>query len=206
MLRTRTSTYSGGATSSILSKDECIAVRSALYVRDRLMRGGLSRYSHITAMSPRQFLETVVRPNIRVFHDNFADQRHAYNAISAIDALAAHLYFWASANAPAAVVSDPDDTYFRGSPAKRDPQFALLRDIAKAQKHVHLRRGSPQVTSADQISARPLGYGEAQYGLGRYGGGAQVVVDIAPGEVVYVESIVDDGLAFLETEMTALGA
>jgi hypothetical protein len=50
-------------------------------------------------MTPRDFLEAVVRPNVDDFHAQFPDLRHAYNAISAVDALAAHLYVWARTNA-----------------------------------------------------------------------------------------------------------
>jgi len=50
--------------------------------------------------TPRQFLETVVRPNVADFHSHFAGLRHAHNAIGAVDALAAHLYVWATENAP----------------------------------------------------------------------------------------------------------
>lgn len=157
-------------------------------------------------MTPREFLESVVRPNIQDFHDNFASLRHAHNAVSSVDALAAHLYVWAKTHAPTAVASVNDDSYYRQTLSLRDQQFALLRDIAKAQKHVHLTRHSPQVARADQVTSRAIGYGEGGYGEGRFGGVEQVVVDVSPGDFRYVESIVDDGLVFLEAEMTALGA
>jgi hypothetical protein len=142
----------------------------------------------VRGVTPREFLEAVVRPNVTDFRSHFADLRHAHNAISAVDALAAHLYVWAKVN------------------AARDQNFALLRDIAKAQKHVHLTRHNPQVTRSDQITTRPIGYGEGVYGMVRYGDVGQVVVDIAPGDFSYVENVVDESLAFLETEMTAIGA
>lgn len=157
-------------------------------------------------MTPREFLETIVRPNVNDFHANFADLRHAHNAITAVDALAAHLYTWAKANAPSALAFVADDTVYRAELAKRDQKFTLLRDIAKAQKRVHLVRGSPAVARADQVSARPIGWGEGGYGAGRYGGPDQVVVDIAHGHFEYVEIIVDEGLSFLEREMQTLGA
>jgi hypothetical protein len=81
----------------------------------------------------------------------------------------------------------------------------LLRDIANAQKHVHLTRRTPQVTLADQIVSRPIGWGEGPYGLGRYGGVQQVVVDIRPGDFAYLENTIDNALAFLEAEMASLG-
>ena len=156
-------------------------------------------------MTPREFLEEIVRPNVADFRTNFGDLRHAHNAVSAVDALAAHLYVWAKANAPATVVSVNDDSHYRASLALRDPSFALLRDIAKAQKHVHLTRHNPQVARADQITARAIGWGEGGFGEGRFGGPEQVVVDVSPNRFSYVETIIDSSLAFLESEMSAMG-
>lgn len=89
--------------------------------------------------------------------------------------------------------------------AQRDGHFALLRNIAKALKHVRLDRGTPRIKSAGQVISRPIGYGEGIYGAGRYGGPVQVVVDLAPGDFQYVEFIVDGARAFLEGEMRGMG-
>jgi hypothetical protein len=159
-------------------------------------------------MTPREFLNAIVKPNVAEFHDNYEDMRRAFNAVAAVDALAAHLYVWAKANAIAspAVSSSGDDTVYRATLAARDSDFALLRDVAKAQKHVHLTRGTPQVIRSDQISTREIGFGEGGFGEGRYGGPQQVVVDTQPGEFSYIETVVNNSLAFLEAEMTSLGA
>jgi hypothetical protein len=90
--------------------------------------------------------------------------------------------------------------------AARNQDFALLRDIAKAQKHVHLQQGKPQITRAEQITSRATGLGEGRLGEDRLGAPEQVVVDIAPGNFSYVESIINNSLAFLEAEMATLGA
>jgi hypothetical protein len=156
-------------------------------------------------MTPREFLEAVVRPNVDDFHTDFANLRHAHNAISAVDALAAHLYVWATTHDSAAVASR-DDNEYRDKLAGRNQNFALLRDLAKAQKHVHLTRGKPQISHAAQVTSRSIGYGEGDYGAGHYGGPEQVIVEIDAGGFAYVESVVDDGLVFLEAEMHRLGA
>ena len=154
----------------------------------------------------REFLQSVVRPNVSDVATHFADVRHAHNAISAVDALAAHLYVWASIHAPAAVAGIKNDTDYREKLADLNSDFALLRDIAKAQKHVRLTRGKPQVTSANQVQSRPVGYGEGDFGHGRYGGLPQIVVDADNGKMFYVEGVVNNALAFLEAEMSRLGA
>ncbi len=156
-------------------------------------------------MTSREFLESFVHPNVDEFHTHCADVRYAHNAVRTIDALAAHLYVWAKQDNVTSVASLRDDSHFRSELAARNADFALLRDVAKAQKHVHLTRHNPRVTRADQIVSRPIGWGEGPYGLGRYGGVQEVVVDISPGDFAYLETTIDNALAFLEAVMTSLG-
>ena len=155
-------------------------------------------------MTPRQFLEKVVQPNVTEFHTNYDSERHAYNAVAAVDSLTAHIYVWCKRNAPQEIANIENDSHYRESLAKHSPDFRLLRDIAKAQKHVYLERGKPEVTTAAQMTARPLGWGEGGYGEGRYGGPPQVVVTTDDGDLRYVEQIIAASLAMLEAEMTRL--
>ena len=53
-------------------------------------------------MTPRQFLENIVRSNVDEFHRHYGDLRRAHNAIGSVDALAAHIYAWFTVNTPAA--------------------------------------------------------------------------------------------------------
>ena len=54
-------------------------------------------------MTPREHLELVVRPNMSEMLENLGDLRLALNAIAAVDALAAHIYWWAAHYCPDAV-------------------------------------------------------------------------------------------------------
>jgi hypothetical protein len=155
-------------------------------------------------VTPREFLENVVRPNIEDFNANYASVRHAHNAVAALDALTAHLYLWCKTNASAEIAGISDDTEYRERLAQSSSDFRLLRDIAKAQKHVHLTRGATEVTRATQVAARSIGWGEARWGEGRWGGPPQVVVTTDGGELRYVEQIVAAALIVLETEMSRL--
>src|ERR1700690_3504270 len=96
-------------------------------------------------MTPRQCLEQVVRPNVADFHADDADMRHAYNAVAAVDAFAAHIYQWCTANAAAEVAGLKHDSHYRAKLAASHDDFRLLRDIAKAQKHVRLTQGTPVI-------------------------------------------------------------
>jgi hypothetical protein len=156
-------------------------------------------------MTPREFLDQIVRPNLADFAQNYGDIRHAFNAIAAVDALTAHIHIWTKANAPT-LASQGDDTAYRDELARQNRQFSLLRDVAKAQKHVHLDRGNPQIRNTDKVTARAIGFGEGGYGEGRYGGSLQVVVDLPGGGLAYVETIIAESLNLLEQEMKKVGA
>lgn len=158
----------------------------------------------IVAMQPREFYNQVVAKNIDDFHADYASERFAFNAIASVDALAAHLWSWCVANAPAEAGLG-DDTAYRAMLAGRHPDFGLLRDVAKAQKHVRLTRGNPKVNNASQAVSRGVGFGEGGFGLGRFGGPEQVVVDDNNGDMHYVEHLVDDVVEFLLAEMNRVG-
>jgi hypothetical protein len=124
-------------------------------------------------MTPREFVAEVVRPNVAEFNVHFGSLRAAYNAVAAVDALAAHIYWWCKTNSPAEVKGDEDDDSYRKrlagcDKAKGDGNFSLLRDIAKAQRHARLIYGSPLIKSAEQVTARSMRAGELRVG-GRVG-------------------------------------
>jgi hypothetical protein len=153
-------------------------------------------------MTPREFLDQVVRPNVAEFNLHSGSLRAAYNAVAAVDALAAHI-FWSDAE----VKKDKNDDRYRERLAKKDENFRLLRDIAKAQKHVRLiyLNSEPLIERVEQVTARHLGgAGELRAG-GRIGDAPQVVVDIEKGGIFYVWNAVDGALAFLLEKMCKLG-
>ncbi|MCP6440520.1 hypothetical protein NL474_29175, partial [Klebsiella pneumoniae] len=82
-----------------------------------------------------------------------------------------------------------------------NPDFSLVRDIAKAQKHGYLTRGSPQVSAAAQVETRAFGWGKVRWDEGRRNGPPQVVVEMDSGELRVVETVLERALEFLEGEM-----
>jgi hypothetical protein len=118
-------------------------------------------------MTAREFLEQTVRPNLAELAADYADLRKAFNAFHAVDALAAHIYDCAGRQKG---TGEPDDIAFRERLCARSSDFALLRDLAKAVKHVVLERGTPKITKAAQISPRSLGWDEMRWDEGRWGG------------------------------------
>ena len=54
-------------------------------------------------MTPIEFLEEIVRPNVAAFHADYGSLRNAYNAVASVDALAAHPFVWCTVNVPGEV-------------------------------------------------------------------------------------------------------
>lgn len=153
-------------------------------------------------MIAREFLTAVVLPNIEALKRNRSDLRQAYNAIHSVDALAAHIYWEGGADA---FGLGDDDTHYRRNLAAGSDVFKLLRDAAKAAKHVRLVRGIRTISSSQQVSARVLGYGRPPYGQGVFGGSTRIVITTDTGEQRLVEAVVGGALAVLEAEMKRLG-
>jgi hypothetical protein len=156
-------------------------------------------------MDPRQHYDEIVEPNLRELDENFASLRHAFNAAAAVDALAAHIYWWCAENNPEEVAGIGSDIEYRYGLAKADSSFALLRDVAKANKHVRLTQSKPMVRSADQSAVMGVGYGARGYGEGRYGGVTQIFIVTENGEAPYFESIIGRAVRLLCAEMDRVG-
>ncbi len=156
-------------------------------------------------MTPRDHLELVVRPNMRDMLADLEDLRLAFNAIASVDALAAHIYWWAVHYQPHAVAGIVDDTEYRAKAlAPRNNDFRLVFEIAKATKHVRLTRGQPpSVRAADQLMAKSATWDDMRWESFRWD---TTQVCISPiGEAAWsAESVLVRALEFLEEEMKRL--
>lgn len=56
--------------------------------------------------------------------------------------------------------------------------FALIQDLANAQKHFKLTRGNPQLTQADQVDVRETGWDELPWDDGEWDGPPAVIVEL----------------------------
>lgn len=155
--------------------------------------------------NPRYFLEKVVSPNLAELTADYASEQKAFNAAASVDSLVAALFHWCEEKRLKRVAGIKDDSHFREQLARENPDYALLRDVAKAFKHVELRRGTPLVSSSGQVEARGLGWGEGAWGEARFGGSVQVVVTTDAGDVRVLDSVINNALAFIENEMKAAG-
>lgn len=151
-------------------------------------------------MTPAEYLRDVVEPNLVELAADYGNVRKALNAVHSVDALAAYIYHAANGAAPGS-----DDTQYRGELARQHPEFGLLRDIAKAVKHVRLDRGSPKTSRGDQVEVRSLGWGEAAWGDGRWDGPPQAVIPLDGGGIRVVETVATNALGVLKAEMMRFG-
>ena len=150
----------------------------------------------------QEFNDEIVLPTLDEFHRDFSSLRRAFLAVAALDALAAQIYAqsvendlnpfellgWSEQGAP----SKSDDIEFRHRVAEDCDSFGIVRDVAKANKHAVLTRGTPKVRRSEQIRSQSMPYGLGRFGEGRNGGVRQVIVRLNEGETLYLEHIVAD--------------
>jgi hypothetical protein len=156
-------------------------------------------------MTPREHLELVVRPNMSEMLANLDDLRLAFNAIAAVDSLAAQVYWWAFHHNPSHVFDVTSDDAYRHRLAAQDNDFRLMFETAKAIKHGRLTRGRPpSVRALDQVVAKPSGWDNWRWDEFRWDT-TQVRIEPIGGETPWtVEGVLTRALAFLEKEMVAL--
>jgi hypothetical protein len=155
-------------------------------------------------MTPRQHLDLVVQPNMNAMLGDLDDIRLAFNAIAAVDALAAQIYWWAVHNHPSLVAGLVDDTEYRQQLAGQNNDFRLLFETAKAIKHGRLTRGKPpSVRAVDQIVAKSPGWGEQRWDYSRWDI-SQVRIEPIGEAGWSVEGVLLGALSVLEAEMLRL--
>jgi hypothetical protein len=77
-----------------------------------------------------------------------------------------------------APLNQQNDSYFRQRIAGESGAYRIIRDLAKANKHAELIKHAPLVSSSDQAISKPTGYGVGRYGIGRFGGVCQMMIQL----------------------------
>jgi hypothetical protein len=155
-------------------------------------------------VTPREYLNLVVKPNVEEFIQDVSDPRRAYNAIATADALAAHVFYWCKKNAPDAVHGIQNDDAYRMLMQTSRPNIGLVHDVAKALKHVEMNNKTSKIRTEDEVQARSFGFGEGAYGVGPYGGTPQQSV-LIDGRKIQLQLNVEHAVDFYEKEMDRLG-
>ncbi|WP_427024689.1 hypothetical protein ACP4J4_01630 [Aureimonas ureilytica] len=155
-------------------------------------------------MTPREYLALVVEPNLEDAAQDVSDVRRTYNAVMAVDGLAAHVFHWCRRHNAPYVQGLKDDTWYREQCGKNRANIQMLHDMAKAAKHVELDRGTPTIRTFAEMQPREFGWGEGGYGVGPYGGGDQVSV-LIDGQKIQIELLLIQAVDFYKSEMDAAG-
>ncbi|WP_152986874.1 hypothetical protein [Pseudovibrio sp. POLY-S9] len=150
-----------------------------------------------------KFYGEILNPTLTDFKSEPEMLHRGFNAVAVVDSYSAHIFqeLLTKKKDPFVEIGAPpqrgDDSKFRNELAKQDPNFRLLRDIAKANKHARLYQHSPKVNGSDDTQQKSLGWGEGGFGEGRYGGTPQLYVTDLDGKEHNLESLLDASLAFL---------
>jgi len=154
-------------------------------------------------MTPREYLNLVVKPNVEEFIQDVSDPRRAYNAIATADALAAHVFYWCKMNMPDEIRGMKSDDDYRGEVQRSRPNIGLVHDVAKALKHVEMNNKTNKIRTEDEVQPRSFGFGEGAYGVGPYGGTPQLSV-LIDSRKIQLQINVQYAVAFYEKEMDRL--
>lgn len=164
------------------------------------------------ALSARDFRRLIVQPNLDEYDAEYYSIHRAFNAVAAVDAYAAHVYYSAVDVAidPFVVLGlseskEANDISFRQALAQQHAEFSILRDLAKAFKHAELTRHSPSVRNSGKVTSTANGFGVGKFGEGRYGGVNQVFATDETGCKHYVEALVRHTISMLDGKVELLG-
>ena len=131
---------------------------------------------------PREFFDRKAQPNYQEWLAKPLDERLASNAVGDANVMAERVYRHWESHDPSKLGGAKNAGEYRAHLAKHEcDDFALVRDVADTHKHVTLDRPTRRVTSADQTAKGTLGFGEARYSEGVYGGGGQLIVELDDG-------------------------
>lgn len=131
-----------------------------------------------TLSSARAFFEDDVKPSVVAWRASPTDLRLAKHAAISLNQLADYFFHDFHNDAPHRVFHKKTVNRFRRELGVIFPNFNLIRDVAEAHKHVELNRSDRVLTSTGQTTVGSLGYGEAEFGIGTYGGAPEVVIEL----------------------------
>jgi hypothetical protein len=149
----------------------------------------------VVQLTPREFLEEMVRPSVAAWRVDHLNARLAKQAANELNNMVDRmLYHWGQGAAEVWNTSTPAE-YRRKLVTDVCQDFQLVWDIADAHKHVELGRPDRAITCDDQTAPGTLGYGEGRYGEGLYGGVEQLVVRLDDGTRRAVSGPIENVLA-----------
>jgi hypothetical protein len=148
----------------------------------------------------QQFYDEIVKPTCKEFLERPYDERRGVLAALCLNHMADHMahQLWHE-NEASRMVSQ----YRKYLSENCSHDFALIRDIADAAKHVKLHRQSAIASEFSNVSSRETAWGELPYGEFAWGGGETVVVGTDDGQYLHgMHAIVQEIMKMWEAELT----
>jgi len=111
-------------------------------------------------------------------NDYLASKTELHKAMAAANNLnnLADWYYAEYSAEPTKVLGATSVSQFRRLLSQHSYDYALIRDVSDAHKHLRLNRPDRFLTSAGQSSVTSLGWGSARWGDARWGSPAEVVI------------------------------
>jgi hypothetical protein len=97
------------------------------------------------------------------------------------------------------VLGASDLTAFRKALSAAYPSFALIRDVADAHKHFELHRVDRNLSNASQATVGSMGWGEAEWDVGTWGGAPEIVVTYDDGTKHHFSAAVHEVVGMWQT-------
>lgn len=94
---------------------------------------------------------------------------------------------------------DTDNDIFR-----KCHDLTYLRDYANVQKHCELTKTYKHFKSSDKVLVKSLGWGDASFGEGQYGGGEQIVLSTDDDRSVLLSTVLQSSYEFWLSKLQAL--
>jgi len=121
------------------------------------------------------FFATHGEPSLRDYLER-ETELHRAMAVATNLAHMADYFFDDFSSDPSRVFGATNLRDFRAALARSSGDYALLRDVCDAHKHLRLDRADRSVTSAGQSTVMSSGWGDAKWGDARWGSPPEVVV------------------------------
>jgi len=146
-----------------------------------------------TVATAREYFEQVVTYNLQQYKSQPASLPAAFNFASSLFSM--HEWMWHTyGNVLGANLRNASD--FNKHVQSTCPAFKYIRDLANASKHVSLSSPSTKATHITDTTAIESKWGEAVYGVSKYGRGVVVIDD--GGTKVDFENTADEAYKYWE--------
>ena len=139
-----------------------------------------------------QYFDHIARPD---YQDFVADPTNVRAAMHA--ALSHfHLHEWVfeehKSNSAKVFGCNRTSDFMRHLSTNECRDFALIKDVANAQKHCSLTRGSPSIAGAQNVAVKATGWDEGGFGEGPYGGSPSLIIDMGSGSLRHFSAVLEN--------------